>query len=121
MGGYGGVDARLGHLLRNDGLEGGLVDRVRDRRRRDRRLTADVDAGMAAAVAKLDRRLRSGSMNLPDQPRQPRQEAVVVDADLAAAMAPGLFRRGHLDSDEADPAARPRQVVGERIIGDVAL
>src|SRR5262245_36132900 len=60
-------------------------------------------------------------MDFPDQPREPGQEAVVVDAHLAAAMAPGLFRRGHLDRDEADPAARPRQVVGQRIVSDVAL
>ena len=115
------VDARLGHLLRHDGLERRLVDRMRDRRRRNRRLAANVDAGVATAVAELDRHLRSGAVNFIDEARQPRQKAVVVDADLAPAMAPGLFRRCHLDGDEADAAARPRQIIGDAVVGDVAL
>ena len=98
---------------RHDGLERGLVDRMRNCRGRDRRLAADVDAGMPAAVAELDRGLGAAAMNLVDQSREPGQEAVVVDADLAAAVAAGLLRRRHLDGDEADAAARPRQVVGD--------
>ncbi len=43
MGGDGLHDARLGHRFRNDGLERGLVDRMRNGRRRDRRLAANVD------------------------------------------------------------------------------
>ena len=51
------------HLLRHDGLVGDLEHRMRDRRRRDRRLAADVDAGVAAAVAELDRGLGAAAMD----------------------------------------------------------
>ena len=123
-GGVGGgrrVDARLGHRLRHDGLEGRLVDRMRDRRRRDRRLAANVDAGVAAAVAELDRYFRSGAMDFIDQARQARQEAIVVNVHLAPAVAASLFRRCHLDGDEADATARARQIIGDAVVGDVAL
>ena len=56
-----------------------------------------------------------------DQPRQARNESVVVDAELAAAMPSGLFRRRHLDGDEADAAAHARHVVGDGLVGDVAF
>ena len=49
------------HRLRHDSLVGDLVHRMRDRRRRDRRLAADVAPRMAAAVPELDRRLRATS------------------------------------------------------------
>ena len=119
--GDGDLDARLGHFLRDDGLECGLVDRMGNGRGRNRRLAADVDAGMPAAMAELDRRLRSGAMNLIDQPRQPRQEAIVVDSHLVAAVAAGLFRRRHLDGDEADAAACPREIIGDAVVGDEAF
>ena len=80
----------LRHRLRDDGLERRLVDRMRDRRRRDRRLAADVDARVAAAMAELDRGLRAAAMDFIDQARQPGNEAVVVDAEFAAAMAPAF-------------------------------
>ena len=121
MGGDRRVDARLRHFLRHDGLECGLVDRMRNGRRGDRRLAANVDAGVSAAMAELDRDFRSGAMQLVDQARQPRHEAIVVDSHLAAAVAAGLFRRRHLDGDEADAAARPRQIIGDAVVGDVAL
>ena len=72
------VDACLRHFLRHDGLERRLVDRMRDRRRSDRRLAANVDAGVSATMAELDRHFRSGAMQLIDQARQPRHEAIVV-------------------------------------------
>ena len=86
MGGDGLHDTRLGHRFRDDGLERGLVDRMRNGRRRDRRLAANIDTRMAAAVAELDRRLGAAAMDLADQPRQARNETIVVDADLVAAM-----------------------------------
>src|SRR5690242_3633426 len=85
-------DTRLAHRLRHDGLERGLVDRMRNGRRRDRRFAADIGAGMAAAVAELDRRLGAAAMNLADQALQAGEEAIVVDADLMAAMAAAFFR-----------------------------
>ena len=94
---------------------------MRDRGRRDRRLAADVDAGVAAAMAELDRGLGAAAVDFADQPREPGQEAVVIDAELAAAMAAGLFRRRHLDRDQADAAAHPRHVIGDGLVGDVAL
>ena len=106
-------DARLGHLLRNDGLERGLIDRMRNGRRRDRRLAANVGARVAAAVPELDRSLGAAAMDLRDEPRQPGQEAIVIDADLVAAMASASFRRSHLDGDETHAAAHPRHVVGD--------
>ena len=47
-------DSRLGHFLRHDGFERRLVDRMRDCRRRDGRLPANVEPGMSAAVAELN-------------------------------------------------------------------
>ena len=94
---------------------------MRDRRGRDRRLAADVVAGVAAAVAELDRGLGAAAVDLADQPREPGQEAVVIDADFAPAMAAALFRRRHLDGDQADAAAHPRHVVGDGVVGDEAL
>src|SRR5262245_7061605 len=94
------IDALLGHFLWGDGFEGRLVNRMRDRRRSNRRLAADVAAGMSAAVAELNRRLRSGAVNFIDQVDEPRQKAVVVDPDLAATMSAGFLRRRHLDGDE---------------------
>ena len=121
MGGDGLRDARLGHRFRDDGLERGLVDRMRDGRRRDRRLAANVDAGVAAAVAELDRGLGAAAVDLADQPRQARNETVIVDADLVPAMPPALFRRCHLDGDQAGAAAHPRHVIGDLVVGDKTL
>jgi hypothetical protein len=45
------LDPRLGHFPRDDGLECGFVNRVRNGRRRNRRFAADVDTRMAAGVA----------------------------------------------------------------------
>ena len=114
-------DARLGHFLRHDGFERRLVDRMRDCRRRDRRLPANVEPGMSAAVAELNRRLRSGAMNFIDQACEATQKTIVVKPNFSAAMAADLFRRCHLDGDEADPALRPRQIIGDGIVGDVTL
>jgi hypothetical protein len=47
---------------------------------------------MAAAVAELNRRLGAAAVNLADEARQARNETVVVDADLVAAMPTALFR-----------------------------
>ena len=94
---------------------------MRDRRRRDRRLAADVDAGVAAAVAELDRGLGAAAVDFADQAGKPRQEAVVVDAELAAAMPAGLLGRGHLDRDQAGAAAHPRHVIGDGGVGDCAI
>ncbi len=46
---------------------------------------------MAAAMAELDRGLGAAAMDVGDQPRQAGNEAVVVDADLVAAMPAGIF------------------------------
>ena len=94
---------------------------MRDRRRRDGRLAADVSAGMSAAVAELNRGLRTGAMNFIHETRKPGQKTVVVDTDLAAAMAAGLLGRGHLDGDEADPTPCSRPIIGDRVLGDVPL
>jgi hypothetical protein len=87
----------------------------------DRLLAADVDAGVAAAVAELDRSFRAAAMDFTDQPRQAGNEVALVNAELAAAMPSGLFRRGHLDGDEAGAAAHPRHVIGDGLVGDVAF
>ena len=115
------LDARLGHLLGNDRFECGLVDRMGNCRRRDRRLAADVAAGMPTAMTQLNRCLRSGAMNRIDQARKPRHKPIVVDADLATPVSAGFLRRGHLDGDEADAALRPRQIISDRVVGDIAL
>src|SRR5262249_13254168 len=81
----------------------------------------DVDAGVAAAMAELDRGFGAAAMDLADQSREAGEEAVVVDAELAFAVTAGARRRGHLDRDHADAAAHPCHVVGDRGIGDVAL
>ncbi len=114
-------DARLRHLLRHDGLERGLVDRMRNGRRRNRRLAANVDARMAAAVAELDRGLGAAAVDFADQARQAGKKPIVVNADFVAAMAAAFFRRRHLDGDEAGAAAHPRHVVGDRVVGDETL
>ena len=114
-------DARLGHLLRNDGLERRFIDRMRNCRRRDRRFAADVDAGMAAAMAELDRGLGAAAMDFPDQPRQAGNEAIVIDADLVAAMPAALFRRRHFHGDQPGAAAHPRHVIGDAVVGDEAF
>jgi hypothetical protein len=51
------LDARRAHFLRYDGFERRLVNRMRDRRRRNGRLAADVSAGMSAPMAELNRGL----------------------------------------------------------------
>src|SRR5919201_1273301 len=94
---------------------------MRDRRWRNRRLAADVAARVSATMAELNGCLRSGAMDFIDQARQARQKAIIVNPDLAAAMAAGLLGRGHLDGNEADPAACPRQIISEGILGDVTL
>ena len=88
---------------------------------RNRRLAADVAARMAAAVAELDRGLGAAAVNVFDETGEPRQEAIVMDAELAQAMAAGAFRRGHLHRDEADTAAYARHVTGDGVVGDVSL
>ena len=120
IGGDGGRDARDAHRLGHDGLEGDLIDRMRDRRRRDRGLARDVDPGVAAAVAELDRGLGPAGMDHVDEAAEPGDEPVVVDAELAEAMAAGLLGRGHLDRDQADAAPHPGGVVGEGVLGDEA-
>ena len=109
------------HLLRDDGLVGDLEHRMRDRRRRQRRLPADIEAGVAAAVAELDRGLCPAGSDRGGEPRQARQEAVVIDAELAPAVAARLGGRGHLHGDEADAAAHPGHVVVHGVVGDVAV
>jgi len=76
-------DASPRHFLRHDRLKRRLVDWMRNGRRSNRRLAADIDAGVATAVAELDRGARPGAMDLLREPPQSRQEAIVVDADLA--------------------------------------
>src|SRR5207244_5088401 len=107
----GAVDPLLRHLLRNDDLERRLIHGVWDCRGRNRRLSADVAAGMSAAVAELDRGLRSHPMNGLDETREPGQKAVIIDSDLAPAVASGSLGRCHLNRDQADTAARPAGVI----------
>src|SRR5262249_18141801 len=124
-GGGGRVDRRLdtcvGHLLGDDRFERRLVDRMRDRRWRDRRLAADVAASVSAAVAELNGRLCSGAMNFIDQVGEPGQKAIVIDADLTASVPAGFLRRRPPGSDEADAASCPRQIISDSVLGDVAL
>jgi hypothetical protein len=94
---------------------------MRDGRWRNGRLAADVAARVSAAMAELNGCLRSGAMDFIDQTRQARQKAVVVNPDLAAAMSAGLLGRSHLDRDQTDAAACPRQVIGDGVVGDVTL
>ena len=53
--------------------------------------------------------------------RKPWQESVVKDAELAMPMPPGALRRCHLDSDQPDAAAHPRHVIGDAVVGNMAL
>src|SRR5262245_3120674 len=56
----GTLDASKRHRLRNDGGRGDLIDRMGDRRRCDRRFSANVRTRVATTVAELDGRLRTG-------------------------------------------------------------
>ena len=62
---------------------------------------------MAAAVAELDRGLCAAAVDFAGEAREARQETIVEDAELAAAVAPGALRRGHLHRDEPDAATYP--------------
>ncbi len=65
------LDARLRHRFRHDGLECDLEHRIRDGRGRDRRFPANVLAGVAAAVAELDRSLGAAAVNRIGQSGEP--------------------------------------------------
>ena len=82
---------------------------------------ANILAGMAAAVAELDRGFGAAAVNRFDQAGEPGQEAVVINAELAMPVPPRLFRRGHFHRDQADSAFDPRPVIGHRVVGDEAL
>jgi hypothetical protein len=69
---------------------------MRNGRRRDRRLAADIGAGVAAGVTELDRGLGAAAMDGIGQPAQTGNEAVVVNSDFAAPMPSDFFRRCHL-------------------------
>ena len=56
-------DALLRHRLRDDDFAMPLLDTVRHGGRGDRRLARNVDPGMPAAMAKLDRGLRAGGVD----------------------------------------------------------
>jgi hypothetical protein len=120
-GGYRHGDALGAHRLGNDRLQRHLEDGMRDGGRRDRRLAANVLPGMAAGMAELNRRFRAARMDRGDEARQPRQEAVVIKAELAPAMPARLLGRRHLDGDEADAARDARAVIGEQFLGDLAF
>src|ERR1700722_7802181 len=90
-------------------------------RRRNWWFAANVDAGVAAAVAELNRSLGAAAVNLAKQARQSRDKSIVVDADFVAAVAAAFFRRRHLDGDETGAAAHPRHVVGDGVVGDETL
>src|SRR5437899_5519617 len=87
----------------------------------NRRLAADIRAGMPTAVAELDRCLGARGVNVPDQTRQPGKEAVVVYSQLVPPMPPRALRRCHFHRDETDPATRAGAIIGKRVRGDVAL
>ncbi len=106
---------------RDDGFQRCFIDRMGNGGGRNGLLAANVDAGVAAAVAELDRGFGAAAMDFADQPRQARNESVVIDTELAAAMAAGLFRRGHLDRDHARAAAHPCHVIGDGLVGDVTF
>src|SRR5262249_10832334 len=61
------------------------------------------------------------AVNYLDQFGQAGHETVVVDAELATAVPPGLLRGGHFDGNEPDPAGGAGLVVGERVLGDEAF
>jgi hypothetical protein len=109
------------HLPRRHRLIRDLEDGVRYRRGRDRRLAANVGAGVSAGMAELDRGLGAAGMNRGSQECKPRQEAVIIDAELASAVAAGSRWRGHLDRDQSHPTAHPRHVVVDDLLGDEAL
>ena len=109
------------HLLGDDRLVGDLEHRMRNGGGRNRRLAADVDACMAAAMAELDRGLGAAAVDVFDEAGETRQEPIIVDAELAHAMAAGAFRRCHLHGDESGAAAHARHVIGDRVVGNVTL
>ena len=53
-------------------------------------------AGVAAGMAQLDRRLGAAGMDRGGEAREAGQEAVVIDAELVAAMAAAALGRRHL-------------------------
>src|SRR3954463_9378236 len=77
------------HCLRDDGLVGDLEHRMRDGGGRQRSLAADVLARVPAAMAELDRGFCAAAVDLVDQAGEAGEESVVIDAELAAAMAAG--------------------------------
>src|SRR5215469_2467952 len=115
------VDARLGHLLRDDGFESCFIDRMRNCGWRYWGFAANIDAGMAAGVTELDRDFGAAAMDRVGQAPQSGNEAIVVNSDFAAPMPSDFFRRGHFDRDQPSAAAHARQVIGEAVIGDEAL
>jgi hypothetical protein len=76
---------------------------------------------MAAGVTKLDRGLCAPRVNRIDEPREPRQKAIVVYAQFARTVAANLFRRGHPDRDQPHAANGTRAKVGYCCVRDVAL
>ena len=114
-------DAGLGHFLRHDRGVRHLIDGMRDGRGRDRRLAANVPARMPAGMSQLNRRLGAPRMDRRGEPREPRQEPVVMDAELVKPVPPHPLRRRHLAGDEPDPAGDARAVVVDRVVGDEAL
>ena len=91
---------------------------MRNGRWRDRRLAANVGAGMAAGVTKLDRDFGAAAMNRIGQAPQTGNETVVVNSDFAAPVPSDFFRRGHLDRDQPGAALNACQVVGDAFLGD---
>jgi hypothetical protein len=115
------ADVERRHRARHDGLVGHLEHRMGDRGRCDRRLAADVESRVAAAVAELDGALGAARVDFARELEQPRDEAVVVDAELAKAMTADARGGGHLDRDQADAAAHARHVVVDAVVGDEPL
>jgi hypothetical protein len=108
-------------LLISSGTMVSKVDRMRNCRGRNRRLAANIDAGVATGMTQLDRGLGASGVDGIDEAPQTRNEAVVIDSDFATAMPPRFFRRGHLHGDQAGAAAHPRHVVGDAVIGNEAV
>src|SRR6185312_4772476 len=88
----GGADVVERHRLGDDRLIGDLEYGVRDRRGRERHLAANVLPGVAAAMAELDRGLGAAGVDLAGEAGEARDGAVVVNSELAFAMAPGARR-----------------------------
>ena len=111
----GALDPVSRHGLRHDDLGVPLMHAVEEGGRRNRLLAANVEAGMAAAMADLDRGFRPFRMDGCDQLGQTGQEAVVIQSQLVVAVLADLFGCGHFNRHQPDAAACTGLKIGDGI------